>query len=72
LPHLSQQKVGPHQGIDYPEKELKIMSILIPKAAILEVKGAFKDLWLHIPIDMRLCGQERTKTSLNSHKLTYN
>ena len=23
-------------------------------------------------IDMRLCGQERTKTRLNSHKLTYN
>jgi len=23
-------------------------------------------------IDMRLCGQERLKTRLNSHKLTYN
>jgi hypothetical protein len=27
---------------------------------------------LKYAIDVRLCGQERTKTRLNSHKLIYN
>jgi len=65
----AQRRIGPQHVSKNPEKEVKIRSIFGLKAALLGIKRILQGISELYIIDMRICSQDCTKTSLMSLKL---